>query len=242
MAGEEGFYDLSSPVFPQQGDIFPNLPLVHPPATPHLTILRELDGRPWTPKPGQLQASSEQFLAAFDDAPEYVAVSAERSPGIVLTQTCDLLDHELWLICPLFSLEGTTIDAGNLFADKYANLFGMPKHPLEYFDAGYLDLGKCFVIRKQVVHEKDRIASLSIAAQHALTDKLSQTLTRPWGYAPGELVPATGRYRCLRCFQFDGLANEIVEFRAGDKFGECADCLKIKKRAQWRILRKHARY
>jgi len=242
-AGED-FYDLTSPVYPQQGDIFPNVPLISPPPSLHLVVLRELDGRPWDPHPGPLQASSEQLLNAFDGAPEYVAVPAERGLAAILTQTCDLTNPEQlqWLVCPLLEIQEPTIDAGNLFAGKYANLFGMPKHPSGYFDMGYLDLTKCSTIRRESVAEKDRIASLTASAQHALGDKLSETLTRPWGYAPGELVPATGRYRCLRCFLFDGLENRIWDFEVGAKFGDCPDCSKIKKKAQWRPLRKHAKY
>jgi hypothetical protein len=239
---DEAFYDLSSPIYPQQGDIFPNVPLISPPPSPHLIILREMDGSPWNPRPGPLQASSEQLLNAFDNSPEYVAASAERGLAAIVTQTCDLVDQLQWLVCPLQTLEGSGIDEGNLFADKFANLLGMPKHPLGYFDAGYLDLAKCFNIRSASVQEKDRVASFSPSAQHALNDKLSESLTRLWGYAPGEKVLTTGKYRCIRCFQFYGLQNEVVELQAGTVFPDCADCVKIKKKAQWRLLRKHKKY
>jgi hypothetical protein len=242
-AGDD-FYDLTSPVYPQQGDIFPNVPLISPPPSLHLVVLREADGRPWNPHPGLLQASSEQLLNAFDGTPEYIAVSAERGLAAILTQTCDLTDpgQEQWLACPLLEIEGTNIDKGNLFAGKYANLFGMAKHPSGHFDMGFLDLTKCCPIRREAVAEKDRIASLTASAQHSLSDKLSETLTRPWGYAPGELVPHTGKYRCLRCFLFYDLENRVWEFKGGTQFGDCPDCLKINKRAQWRPLRKHQKY
>jgi len=238
------FYDLSSPVYPQQGDIFPNVPLISPPPSPHLLILRETDGSPWAPRAGPLLASSEELLNAFDGVPEYIAASAERGLAAILTQTCDLADPELvqWLVCPLRELKGSGIDAGNLFAGKFTNLFAMPKHPLDYFDAGFLDLTLCYAIRRESVAEKNRTASLSDSALHALNDKISETLTRPWGFVPGERVLKAGKYRCIRCFQFYGLENAIREFEAGASFGDCADCLKIKKRAQWRLLRKHEKY
>lgn len=238
------FYDLSSPVYPQQGDIFPNVPLISPPPSPHLIILREPDGSPWAPREGLLLASSEKLLNAFDGIPEYIAATAERGLAAILTQTCDLADPEQlqWLVCPLRELEGSKKDEGNLLAGKCANLFALPKHPLGYFDAGFLDLALCFVIRRESVVEKDRTASLGESALHALNDKISETFTRPWGYAPGERVLKTGRYRCLRCFQFYGLENVVREFEVGTTFGECVDCQKIKKRAQWRLLRKHEKY
>jgi hypothetical protein len=236
------FYDLSSPIYPQQGDIFPNVPLISPPSGPHLVILRETDGRPWNPRAGMLQATSEELLNAFDGTPEYIAASAERALAAILTQTCDLVDQEQWLVSPLREIEGTHIDEGNLFAGKFANLFGMPKHPLGYFEVGYLDLAQCFPVHRESVARKNRIASLTASAQHALTDKFSETMTRLWGYAPGEIILVTGKYRCIRCFQFFGLVNTVWDLQAGDLFPDCPDCLKIKKSAQWRLLRRHKKY
>lgn len=241
MSEDSDFYDLSSPSHLQQGDIFANIPLISPPPGRHLVILRSTDGRPWEPAPGSLIASDERLVTAFDGSAEYIAVPAERGLAAIVTQTCDLVDQEQWMVSPLLSLDGADIDEGNLFAGKFANLFGMPKHPL-HFDAGFLDLGRCLPIRRSTVELKDRIASLSMGAQHALNDKLSETLTRVWGYSPGEVVPTSGKYRCVRCFQFFDVSNQIVEFQEGEKFTECPDCLKIKKRAQWRILRKHKKY
>ncbi len=57
-----------------------------------------------------------------------------------------------------------------------------------------------------------------------------------------EPVPATGKYRCFRCFKFIAVTNEIVDFKAGELFTDCADCQKIGKHAQWRLLRKHKKY
>ncbi len=138
------------------------------------------------------------------------------------------------------AIEGTDISPGNLFAGKYANLFGMRKH--QHFDEGYLDLARCFPIRRNVLQLRDRVASLSQSTQHALNDKMSETLTRVWGYSPGEQVPKTGKYRCVRCFNFYDVKGETVEFEAGQLFKECPDCQKINKRAQWRLLRKHKKY
>jgi hypothetical protein len=242
LASEDGgFYDLSPPPFLQQGDILPGLPLISAPPSRHLIILRKSDGKPWDPSPGPLEAVDERLINAFDGNAEYVAASAERGLAAILTQTCDLVDQEQWLITPLLTLDASGLDQGNLFAGKFANLFGMRKHP-EYFDAGYLDLTRCFPIRRETLDLKDRIASLSQAAQHALNDKLSETLTRVWGFAPGDLVTTTGKYRCVRCFNFFDVKNEVVHFEAGGRFTECDDCRKIKKRAQWRLLRKHEKY
>lgn len=238
----EGFYNLSSPAFPQQGDIFPNVPLISPPPSPNLIILRNTDGTPWNPQPGPLVASSEKLLNAFDDGPEYIAASAERGYGIVLTQTCDLEGQDLWLAGQLRDLTGTKVDRGNLMTGKYANLFGLPPHPLDHFGESCVDLTRVFPVARECLPLKNRVASLALSAQMSLTDKVSQSLTRPWGYAPNETVLVSGRYRCFRCFMFDGLNNDVITLSAGGKFPECADCAKIKKHAQWRLLLKHQKY
>jgi len=238
----EDFYDLSSPGFPLQGDIFPNVPLISPPPSPNLIILRNSDGTPWTPQPGPLIASSEKLLNAFDEGPEHIAASAERGYGIVLTQTCDLQDQDLWLAGQLRGLPGTRVDRGNLMAGKYASLFGLPAHPLGHFADAYVDLIRIFPVARECFPYKDRIASLALSAQMSLTDRISQALTRPWGHAPNDTVLVSGRYRCFRCFLFDGLKNEVLALSTGQTFPECADCAKIKKSAQWRLLLKHQKY
>lgn len=205
-------------------------------------MLREEDGKPWDPRPGRVLAIPETAINSFDDGPEYIVAVAERGLAVVLTQTCDLVEQEIWLVAPLRAIEGTEIDVGNLIAGRYANLLAMPKHPNGYFEMGFADMGQCFTIHRESLQLKDRIAALSQAAQHALNDKVSDTLTRVWGHAPGEQVRASGTYRCIRCFQFLDLANAIVGLAAGTTFPDCPDCLKIKKQAQWRLLRKHKKY
>jgi hypothetical protein len=237
----EDFYDLTSPSYIQQGDIFPNVPIIELPPGRNLVVLRESNTARWQPRPGPVQAFDERSINSFDEGVEFIAVTAQRSLAVVLTQTCDL-EQEQWLVCPLTALEGLAIDEGNLFAGKYANLFGMPKHPNGYFGNSYLFLSQPYTIRRETVGMEDRVASMSLSAQHALSDKLSQTLTRVWGFSPGELVHQAGSYRCIRCFQFFGLSNVIVDFNAGEKFTECQDCVKIRKSAQWHLLRKHAKY
>jgi hypothetical protein len=239
--GEE-FYDPAPPPYPQQGDIYPNVPLVCPPPSPHIIVLREDDGSPWSPKPGCVLAIPETAINSFDGAPEYIVAVAERGLAAVLTQTCDLPEQEIWLVAPLRATEGTEIDLGNLVAGKYANLFAMPRHPKGYFDMGFADISQCFTVHRESLQLKDRVAALGHAAQHALNDKVSDTLTRVWGHAPGEEVRIAGKYRCIRCFQFVDLENAIVELAVGMTFPDCPDCVRIKKQAQWRLLRKHKRY
>ncbi len=241
---DDEFYDLSSPTFLQQGDIFPNIPLMTVPPSRDLVVVREVETRaPWIPSPGVVEALDELTVNAFSEGNrEHIIVSAERGMGLLLTQTCDLTDNDYWLVCPAFTLEGTSIDVANLFAGKYQNLLGLPQHPLGHFDPCFVNLNDMRQIAKDSVVLADRVASVTPRIQHAIADKIGQMLGRTWGYGDGEDVPQTGLYKCYRCNFFMNLENPAREFPAGTKFPVCDNCARIHKRAQWYQLRKHKKY
>ncbi len=239
--GEE-FYNLSNPTFLQQGDIFPNVPLISLSPSTELVVLRVPGSREYQPElfPGQVEAVREKAVDAFEGGrPEHIAVSAERGSGILVTQTCDLDDSDYWLVSPIYELADTEVSRGNLFAGKYAKLYGLLKHPDDYLPESYIDLSDLRPVRRGSIGIEDRIASLARSAQNALSEQLGRSLSRPWGFAPGEFVPARGKYRCNQCNKYFGIRNPEQEFRAGGKFPECENCKKVHKTASWYPLVKH---
>jgi hypothetical protein len=241
----DDFYDPSPPNFIQQGDIFPNVPLIEIPPSRQLVVLRTLGarGRLTDPSPGPVELVQEDAVDSFADGErEHIVVSALRGLGIVMTQTCDLEHIDLWMVCPGFSVDGSTVDAGNLFANNYPNLFGLPDQPDKYFDACYIQLSDIRQISRHSVRLADRIASLSQMKQQALQDKLGQMLQRVWGYAEGEEVQRAGKYKCHRCNLFIGIENPAIDLNAGDRFPRCQNCAKIHKSGQWYLLHTHKKY
>ena len=238
---DEEFYDPSCPPYPQQGDIFPAVPLLTLPASNELVLLRNIDNRAYLPalQPGPCLAVRERVINdAFEPGPEYVVVSGQRGMGVVLTQTCDLIQSEYWLVSPAREVEGTEVDRQNLFAGKYATLFGLPPHPKGYFQESYVDLSDLHRVHKQSVPLGDRVGCLTRSVQNSLSEKLARSMSRRWGYEPDEPVPITGWYKCNRCNDYY-VENQPQKFVEGESFPRCPNCDKIHKTASWYPLLKH---
>lgn len=247
---QDDFYDPDAPRKFQQGDIVPGAPLISVPASQHLVVVRHthtgarLDVLDRTTP---VSLHHEQAVPGAFDQREHVLVSAERGPAMIITQTCDLDDHENWQLCPLRLLEGSEVKEGMLFSDSdppkgYRNLFGLPAHPDGYFEKSYVDLADVRSIHRDSVVINQRIASLSALSQVALGEKLAETFGREWGYRDGDEVPQDGTYRCHLCNWFINVDNPPHELKKGDRFPECPACKKRHKSPQWYKLQPNRRY
>lgn len=243
----EDFYELPGPNYLQQGDIFPAVPLFSLPALNDLVLVREAyDGAPVAGKLEQgvfaLVAESTVEDSFLDGATEFIVVTAQRGLAMLVTQTCNVEGAEALAVCPVLSLQGTTIDRGNLFSGRYAGLFGLHPHPEGIFGECYVDLSFIKPVRASYLQVGDRLASLSAVRQLSLMEKLASAHSRDWGHAEGERVTADGQYRCLRCNRWHDVQNPIVELKAGQTFPKCEKCSAIRKSAQWQLLLKYQKY
>lgn len=232
MAGGNEFFDGAPPSYLQQGDILQGVPILLTPPSEELVILRTPGTRTHLQDlaPGGVEAVREAVLADAFDQPEYVAVSALRSPAMIMTQTCDLDKKDEYIICQLEPVEGSKIDTGNLRAGKYATLFNIPEN--DYLAEMYIDVTDLRPVRREAILLKNRILALSAEQQLELSRKLSRALGREWGYAPGDLAPQEGKYRCLWCAKFDVQITEITVAK-DEALPECETCKQSRKRAQW---------
>jgi len=242
----DSFYDFSNPLYLQQGDLFPNVPLVSLPPGKELILLRVPGSRArLRGLPGEaIEAVRERATDAFgDDEPEHIVALAQRAMGILITQTCDIEDTEQqnWLVSPAYSIDGSSVDRKTLFANKYSNLFLLPRHPNGYFEDSYIDLSDMRPVRRGSVGLPDRVASLSKATQNELAEKLARSLSRRWGFGPGEVVRVSGKYRCNSCNNYFGVGNPERDFAAGERFPGCPDCAEVHKTAAWYLLVQHRR-
>jgi hypothetical protein len=247
LPGPEDFYDIPGPPFLQQGDVLKNVPLIGLPAENRLILLRDSQGlERWTPRPGVVQAVDETVVSnAFSrDNLEYVAAFAQRGTAMLITQTCNLTrtDLENWMIAPVYTIEGNRPDQGNLFAGKYENYFGLRPHPAGLFPTSFAVLGDLKPIPRDSVTVVDRVAALQPIRQKLLGDQIAKALARDWGFAANDIVPRTGRYRCLRCNRWYDVRNEIKDLVEGGRFPECEKCAEIGKSAQWYLLLRHQPY
>ena len=242
------FYDGARVPYLQQGDVLSEVPLLSPPPGSEFVLLRNYEThRPWDRRgPGVVAALAESDVEDpfSDGSPEHVAVSAQRGVAMLITQTCNLSgdEHEHWLVAPIYTVGDKRIDLGNLFGGKIENLFGLVAHPTGLYGVSYALLSDLRSIRRDSVDILDKIVSLSAGYQAKLAEQIARALARDWGYAAGEIVPRTGRYRCLRCNRWYDVANPIQEFTAGASFPPCEKCAEIGKSAQWYLLLRHHRY
>lgn len=237
------FFEGSWPTFPQQGDIYSNVPLLDTTPWPKLVVLRLPDTHAYIPElpVGLLEGVTEDAVSAFSEGPEYVIATAQRAVAMIVTQTCDLEDTPYWLACPLYSLGDSDVDRGNLFSGRYANLFGVYAHPQGKFQESYINLANPRPVRRGAIQMTNRIAVLSSSGQEGLIDRIASNLSRPWGHGPGEPVTQTGKYRCLKCFQSTDSTVQEIPLESGGVFPECDFCRKFRKKAQWRLLERRKR-
>jgi hypothetical protein len=137
-----------------------------------------------------------------------------RGAAMLITQTCDVVGADELLVSPILATADTKIQAGNLFAGKYANLFGLRAHPAGDFDESYVDLRILKPVHRKYLDMADRVASLAPIQQLAFSSKMASAIARDWGHAEGEMVEVTGKYRCLRCNRWHDMGeNPIIELK-----------------------------
>jgi hypothetical protein len=238
------FYLDDPPTHLQQGDICAGVPILLLPPSEELILIR--DGQRHRINQlasGPVELTREKAVGdAFDDAPEYVAIAAQRIWAMLMTPTCDLDGLVVWAVWPLYGVEGAGADVEKALATpSHPTLLRLPDTDL--FPASYIDVTDFRSIGKEHFQLKDRVASVTREAQHELTERFLKASGRPWGYAPAETAQTlaryeTGKYRCARCNLYDVTVSEISA-KPGEQFPVCDNCKKIHKTAQWYPLTKH---
>ncbi len=247
----DAFYLENLPTGLQQGDVADGVPLVLLPPQDYLVLIRAAHRRFQLSHidPGEASLVDERVLNdAFDLGMEYAAVSVQRAKAMLVTPTCDLQKiHKaggVWMVWPLKPVEGAGLDAGNLAAGKFGNLYGLPDH--KYFAGAFLELTDIRPVRPEQFQLKQRIASITRLAQDELSQRFHRAMGRMWGYSEGDIVEAlgkyeTGKFRCAGCNLFDLPLAEPITLKPGDKAPGCENCKKIGRTAQWYPLAKHRR-
>jgi hypothetical protein len=241
----EAFYHSDLPTSLQQGDIADGVPLILLPPAEALVIVRSPHRKFFKEHldPGEATLVDERALNdAFDQGPEYAAVSVIRGMAMILTPTCDIPGNDSLSVWPIRPIEGSDLDEGNLNAGKYANLVRLPDH--KYFDGAFIDLTDIRSVRPSHFPLKNRIASVTREAQNEIVERFQGAYGRVWGYETGETIEPLGRnetgtFRCARCNQFDGITVPQIPLKPGASAPDCDNCRKIGKRPQWYPLIKH---
>jgi hypothetical protein len=176
---------------------------------------------------------------AFDDGrPEFVALVIQRLPAVLMTPTCDLDKRDVWLFSPLKEIpEGK---AEEIFLGKAVSLFPLYEIQEAGLPKSVVDVGDLRPVHKNAVAQDLRLKSMSPDAYNALGEMIVRAQARTWGYAPGELAPDDGYYRCALDNKYHDLRSEplLLELKKGDKFPDCPNCKWSHKTPQWYRLTK----
>ena len=236
------YYQKECPYHLQQGDIFQAVPIVTSPASRELIILRSAGDRAYKyplPQEPVLPLREKVVADAFDeDRPEFVALTVQRLPAVLMTPTCDLERREVWLFSPV--KEVPAAQQKDIFLGKALSLFPLFGIPEAGLPDSVIDVGDLRPVHRGAVAQDLRLKSMSREACNSLGEMIVRAQARVWGYAPDELVPEDGHYRCARDNAHHDLPNQALEvvLRKGDKFPQCPNCTWSHKTAQWYQLAK----
>lgn len=233
------FYIPDPPYHLQQGDVLQAVPVITAPAG--LILLRQAGDRAYSyplERGRPLEHVPENLVDAFDgERPEFIVVTAQRVPAVLMTPTCDLEKRELWLFSPLKMPEE---HRDQIFSGKALSLFPIYAIPEAGIKDSAIDVGDLRPVHRNLVKADLRIKSMGREALLALGEMMTRAQSRIWGYAPGELVPHDGKYRCARDNAHYDLKTppDPVELKRGGQFPECPNCSWSHKSAQWYMLSK----
>jgi len=155
-----------------------------------------------------------------------------------MTPTCDLEKRDVWLFSPLKEVPEERAD--EIFSGRAVSLFPIYEIPEAGLPKLVVDVGDLRPVHRQAVAQDLRLKSMSPDAYNALGEMVVRAQARTWGYAPGELVPEDGHYRCAQDNKHFDLRAEAkpVELKKGEKFPECPNCKWSHKTPQWYRLTK----
>ncbi len=165
-----------------------------------------------------------------DNRGDFVVALLDRTPVVVLNQTCDVQTKHFLQIAPIFPINQDDVDdpaeferlkRGDIFS-----AFWIKMHSPEIPQESYADLELIQAVHKSYIN---RVRPLEHFRLNGIRTRLLQgRITRYFGRpnsfdAHTESAPETGTYLCTACFYMDGRAK-AVEVSAGGPLPVCEEC------------------
>jgi hypothetical protein len=233
----EDFYD-SSPLEQNQlyqGEILANVPiLIMPKPTSGWTLLRTRSGRRVDEalEHGNLgglvnvlnsNQSREQWYA--DGRGDFAVAILDKSPVLVLGQTCDVQNKDFIQVAPIYPADSTE-ELERLKADRIYSAFWLKPHPPEISRDSYADLERLQAVHKTYLKRIQPTNHFRLSPERSRL--LQRTITRYFGRpnsfdAHSDLAPTAGIFLCVRCFYRDARVTQI-ELAQDTAFPTCTSC------------------
>jgi hypothetical protein len=120
------------------------------------------------------------------------------------------------------------------------SLFPLYEIPDAGLTKSVVDVGDLRPVHRNAVAADLRLKSMAPDTYNALGEMIVRAQARTWGYAPGELVPEDGFYKCGVDNKHYALRENTapVELKKGGQFPACPNCKWSRKTAQWYRLTK----
>jgi hypothetical protein len=236
-ANLEDFYD-SSPLEQNQlyqGEILGNVPILTvPKPASGWTLLRTRSGRRVDEalEHGNLgglvnvlnsNQSREQWYA--DGRGDFAMAILDKSPVLVLSQTCDVQNKDFIQIAPIYPVDSAE-QLERLKADRIYSAFWLKPHPAEIEQDSYADLERLQAVHKTYLRRIQPANHFRLSPARARL--LQRTITRYFGRpnsfdVHSDMAPIAGTFLCVRCFYRDARVTQI-ELTLRTAFPVCNTC------------------
>lgn len=242
---EDTFYD-SSPLEPYllyQAEILTNVPILRMPweemGCRWLLLRAARTARPLhealqhgsTPGTVRVLDSNQSSIEwQTNDRGDYALGVLDKTPVLVLNQTCDVQNKQFLQVAPIFPLDKADVDDAEEFeklkqGHRYS-AFWIKRHMPEIPTESYADLELIQAVHTSYIN---RIRpNEHFRLNGAKTRLLQRRITRYFGRANSfdarvESAPAPGTYLCTKCY-FDFGRATPVQLSEGAPLPECTEC------------------
>ena len=158
---------------------------------------------------------------------DFCVAQLDRSPPLVLNQTCDVQNKNFLQIAPIYPVSNP--DATHLERLKHGDIgsaFWIKTRPPHIPTDSYADFELSQAVHKTYLRRIQPGQHVRLRADRVRG--LQQAITRYFGRpnsfdSHSDHAPTAGTYLCVRCFYMDGVAATI-ELDEGANFPVCAGC------------------
>jgi hypothetical protein len=236
-SASDDFYD-STPLEPNliyQGEILADVPIVSMPKPNPWQLLRTRSGRRVHDalQHGALgnlvfvvdsNQSTEQWYE--DGLGDYVMAVLDRSPVVVLSQTCDVQNKDFVQIAPVFAAKPDDEYVERLKNRDILSAVWIKKHPPEIPTESYADLELIQAIHKTYLKRirEGQHFRLNPERIRTLQGAITRYFGRPNSFdSRSDSVPTDGIYLCVACFYLDARVMQAT-LKKDARFPECSAC------------------
>lgn len=168
--------------------------------------------------------SREQWNA--DNRGDFCVGQLDRSPALVLNQTCDIQNKDYLQIAPIYPAGPDPAHLERLKRGDIGREFWIKSRPPHIPTDSFADLELIQAIHKSYLRRIT--ADQHVRLQPDRARRLQQAITRYFGRpnsfdSRSDQAPRSGTYLCEKCFYMDGVA-QAIELVEGGAFPICVAC------------------